>query len=56
MSYLACEIGESPLFENNDLDKPKLCHDKQKCPQGYTCRYDKLFRRHICCGYKNTGW
>ncbi|KAE9550073.1 hypothetical protein FO519_006722 [Halicephalobus sp. NKZ332] len=51
----ACEAGESPLFEDDDIDRPKLCHKNKVCPKGYKCRYDRVFRRHICCGYKSQG-
>ncbi|CAD5228938.1 unnamed protein product [Bursaphelenchus okinawaensis] len=46
----ACEIGETPLYLDDDFAKPFLCETRDACPHGYICRYDKLFRRQVCCG------
>ncbi|CAD5234827.1 unnamed protein product [Bursaphelenchus xylophilus] len=46
----ACEVGETPLYLDDDFEKPYLCESRDQCPHGYLCRYDKLFRRQVCCG------
>ncbi|KAK0404907.1 hypothetical protein QR680_017691 [Steinernema hermaphroditum] len=51
----ACQKGESPLHLSSELNHPVLCGESGLCPPPYKCRYDKLFRRHICCGYKREG-
>ncbi|VDD95678.1 unnamed protein product [Enterobius vermicularis] len=47
----ACKPGESLLIANGQV---QLCGTEQ-CPANYICRYDALFRRHVCCGYSNSG-
>ncbi|TKR58282.1 hypothetical protein L596_029747 [Steinernema carpocapsae] len=51
----ACHKGESPLLISSDFNQPVLCGESGLCPAPYKCRYDKLFRRHVCCGYKREG-
>uniref|UniRef100_A0A1I7Z5A6 BPTI/Kunitz inhibitor domain-containing protein n=1 Tax=Steinernema glaseri TaxID=37863 RepID=A0A1I7Z5A6_9BILA len=51
----ACRKGESPLHLSSDLSHPVLCGESGLCPSPYKCRFDKLFRRHVCCGYKREG-
>ncbi|VDN56762.1 unnamed protein product [Dracunculus medinensis] len=43
-----CREPQEILIENS---RPRICA-KRQCPLNYTCEYDELFRRHICCGIK----
>ncbi|KAI1721775.1 lustrin, cysteine-rich repeated domain-containing protein [Ditylenchus destructor] len=47
----ACQLGESMLLINRNLDNVVMCQISDDCPNGYICRQDKLFQRGVCCGY-----
>ncbi|EPB73409.1 Kunitz/Bovine pancreatic trypsin inhibitor domain protein [Ancylostoma ceylanicum] len=49
--YTACRPGEIIALSN--ATTPIICEKPSQCPDGYRCSYDKLFRRHVCCGYSN---
>ena len=52
----ACSAGELVLMNTND-NSPRQCVPNQAgtCPAGYTCRYDSLNQRSVCCGSGNEG-
>uniref|UniRef100_A0A0N5BNX9 BPTI/Kunitz inhibitor domain-containing protein n=1 Tax=Strongyloides papillosus TaxID=174720 RepID=A0A0N5BNX9_STREA len=45
----ACLPGELPLYTDH-LGTLNFCTMSNPCPQSYKCRFDNIFRRHICCG------
>uniref|UniRef100_A0A914WEI8 Uncharacterized protein n=1 Tax=Plectus sambesii TaxID=2011161 RepID=A0A914WEI8_9BILA len=53
-TFSACQTGES-LFKSENTRQAILCGDDGTCPSTHICRYDSLFRRHVCCGYKQSG-
>ncbi|KAI6191182.1 hypothetical protein M3Y97_00200100 [Aphelenchoides bicaudatus] len=46
----ACDVGESPLYLDEELTQPYLCESSEHCPHAYVCRLDRLFHRQVCCG------
>uniref|UniRef100_A0A0K0EIA1 BPTI/Kunitz inhibitor domain-containing protein n=2 Tax=Strongyloides stercoralis TaxID=6248 RepID=A0A0K0EIA1_STRER len=44
-----CLPGELPLYTDH-LGTLKYCTMSNPCPLPYKCRFDNIFRRHICCG------
>ncbi|KIH66198.1 Kunitz/Bovine pancreatic trypsin inhibitor domain protein [Ancylostoma duodenale] len=49
--YTACRPGEVIALTNSTT--PIICEKPSQCSDGFRCSYDKLFRRHVCCGYSN---
>lgn len=45
--FAACDVGESPLYLDEDLNQPYICESTEHCPHGYTCRLDRLFQRLV---------
>ncbi|CAJ0606847.1 unnamed protein product [Cylicocyclus nassatus] len=48
--YTACRSGEIIALSTNST--PVNCKSS-KCPENYRCSFDKVFKRHICCGFSN---
>uniref|UniRef100_A0A0N4Z0H1 BPTI/Kunitz inhibitor domain-containing protein n=1 Tax=Parastrongyloides trichosuri TaxID=131310 RepID=A0A0N4Z0H1_PARTI len=45
----ACLPGELPIYTDH-LGTLKICTMSSSCPSSHTCRFDTIFRRHVCCG------
>lgn len=52
----ACAAGEL-VFVDANTNAPRTCtvDVASTCPAGYTCRYDQLNQRSVCCGSDNAG-
>ncbi|CEF63196.1 Proteinase inhibitor I2, Kunitz metazoa domain and Cysteine-rich repeat and Lustrin, cysteine-rich repeated domain-containing protein [Strongyloides ratti] len=44
-----CLPGELPLYTDH-LGTLHYCTTQNPCPSPYKCRFDNIFRQHICCG------